>query len=101
MTEAKCDDKNCYVHGTLKVRGSRIVGQVVSDKGKRTVVVERNISRVMPKYKRVAKERSRVMAHNPPCINAKYGDVVRIGETRKISKIKAWTVLEVLKPEKD
>jgi len=92
----KCDDKNCFVHGNLKVRGSRIVGEVVSDKGKRTVIVERNISSIMPKYNRISKERSRVAAHNPPCINAKTGDTVRIGETRKISKIKAWTVVEVI-----
>lgn len=96
----KCDDKNCYVHAGLKVRGSGIVGKVVSDKGKRTVIVERNISSIMPKYNRISKKTSRVPAHNPPCIGAKSGDTVRIGETRKISKTKAWTVLEIMKGEK-
>ncbi len=95
----KCDDKNCHVHAGLKVRGARLEGIVVSDKGKRTVVVERNISRVMPKYNRIMRERSRVPAHNPPCINAKAGDTVRIGETKKISKTKAWTVVEVIQEE--
>jgi small subunit ribosomal protein S17 len=95
-----CDDANCYKHGTLRVRGGRTVGTVVSDKGKRTVVVERDISSMMPKYNRISKERSRIMAHNPPCINAKLGDVVVIGETRKISKAKAWTVVEITKPAK-
>lgn len=37
-------------------------------------------------------------AHNPPCIAAKVGDIVAIAETRKLSKTKAWTVLEVIKP---
>ncbi len=96
----KCDDKNCYIHGGIKVRGSRITAKVVSDKGKRTVIVERNISSVMPKYNRISKKTSRVPAHNPPCINAKLGDTVRIGETKKISKTKAWTVLEIFKDEK-
>lgn len=99
MTE-KCDDKNCYIHAGLRVRGARLLGKVVSDKGKRTVIVERNISRIMPKYHRIMRERSRVPAHNPACISAKYGDTVRIGETRKISKTKAWTVLEIVKGEK-
>lgn len=92
----KCEDKNCYVHGTLKVRGARINGIVVSDKGKKTVIVERNISSIMPKYNRICKKRSRVPAHNPLCIHAKTGDKVCIGETKKISKTKAWTVLQVI-----
>lgn len=95
MTE-KCDDKNCPIHGSLRVRGARVEGKVVSDKGRRTVIVERNISSIMPKYNRISKKRSRLPAHNPPCINAKEGDTVLIGETRKISKTKAWTVLEIL-----
>lgn len=96
----KCEDKNCYIHGNLKVRGASVVGKVVSDKGKKTVIVERNITSVMPKYNRIIKKISRIPAHNPSCINAKYGDVVRIGETKKISKTKSWTVLEVLTSEK-
>ncbi len=99
MTE-KCDDKNCYVHSGLKVRGGRIEGVVVSDKGKRTIIVEKNTTSIMPKYNRISKNVSRVPAHNPPCINAKTGDKVRIGETKKISKTKAWTVLEILKGDK-
>lgn len=93
----ECTDENCYVHGSLRVRGGRITGIVVSDKGKRSVVVEREATRPLSKYKRFAKERMKVAAHNPDCISAKEGDTVRIGETRKISKTKAWTVLEVLK----
>jgi small subunit ribosomal protein S17 len=96
----KCDDKNCYIHGGIEVRGARIDGKVVSDKGKRTVIVERNISSIMPKYNRISKNTSRVPAHNPACINAKAGDMVRIGETRKISKTKAWTVLAIVSGEK-
>lgn len=96
----QCDDENCYVHGSLRVRGGSAEGTVVSDRGKRTVIVERNLLRIMPKYNRIIKERSRVPAHNPPCIDAKEGDRVKIGETRKISKTKAWTVLEVIRENK-
>ncbi len=99
MKLAECKDENCYVHGTLSVRGARITGRVVSDKGKRTVIVERDVTKKVTKYKRWARGRSRIPAHNPDCIGAKKGDMVRLGESRKISHTKAWTVLEVLKGE--
>jgi len=92
-----CTDENCYVHGSLRVRGGRLTGTVVSDKGKRSVVVERESTKHLSKYKRFAKERMRLAAHNPDCVSAKVGDIVRLGETRKISKTKAWTVIEILK----
>ncbi len=98
--EEECDDKNCFKHASIKIRGGRIQGIVVSDKGKRTVIVERDISSIMPKYNRISKVRSRVPAHNPACINAKIGDIVIIGETKKITKTKAWSVLEIINTKK-
>lgn len=92
-----CNDPNCFKHGSLKVRGGRLEGKVVSDKGKRTVIVERDITKRLTKYKRYAKEKSRTPAHKPDCMEVSVGDIVAIGETRKISKTKAWTVLEVVK----
>jgi len=80
----------------VSVRGARLVGKVVSDKNKKTVVVERDVTKKIGKYKRMARGRSRIQAHNPDEIGAKLGDTVRIGETRKISKTKAWTVLEII-----
>ena len=80
----------------ISVRGARIVGKVVSDKNKKTVVVERDVTKKVTKYKRMARGRSRIQAHNPDEIGAKVGDIVKIGETRKISKTKSWTVLEIL-----
>ena len=80
----------------LSVRGARLVGRVVSDKGKKTVVVERDVTKKVSKYKRMARGRSRIPAHNPDEIGAKVGDTVRIGETRKISKTKSWVVLEIV-----
>jgi small subunit ribosomal protein S17 len=77
-------------------RGARLVGRVVSDKNKKTVVVERDVTKKVSKYKRMARGRSRVQAHNPDEIGATVGDIVRIGETRKISKTKSWIVLEII-----
>ena len=80
----------------ISVRGARLVGRVVSDKNKKTVVVERDVIKKVSKYKRMARGLSRIQAHNPDEIGAKVGDRVRIGETRKISKTKSWTVLEII-----
>jgi len=90
---------NCFKHGALSTRGAVSEGIVVSDKGKKTVIVERRYVRYIPKYERYARSRSRIPAHNPDCIGAKLGDRVRIAECRKISKTKAWIVVEILGKE--
>ena len=41
--------------------------------------------------------KSKIKAHNPTSINAKEGDIVKIGETRRISKTKSFVVMEILK----
>ena len=92
----KCIDKNCFAHGTLKTRGQVMEGTVVSDKPKRTVIIERDRVKRVPKYERYERRRSRISAHNPDCIRAKIGDLVRIAECRKISRTKAWTVTEII-----
>ncbi|HIQ03184.1 MAG TPA: 30S ribosomal protein S17, partial [Desulfurococcales archaeon] len=41
--------------------------------------------------------RKKIHAHNPPCINAKVGDEVIIGETRPIAKTVSFVVLQVIR----
>ncbi|MEW6035362.1 MAG: 30S ribosomal protein S17 [Candidatus Micrarchaeota archaeon] len=89
----KCDDKKCFRHGGLSVRGETLSGKVVSAKSRHTVIVERSITQYFPKYRKWARGHSRIAAHNPGCINAKVGDMVDLAETRKLSKTKAWTVV--------
>ena len=95
----KCEDKKCFKHGGVKLRGEYLTGEVVSTKGKHTVVIRRDITDFFPKYQKWARGHSRLAAHNPPCINAKVGQKVELAETRKLSKTKAWTVVDVLKGE--
>lgn len=99
MLMAECNDRKCAVHGEVKVRGNVLMGKVVSAKRDRTVTVERKLTQYVPKYERYSKSRSRVAAHNPVCVNAKEGDMVKIGETRKLSKTKSFVVLEIVKEE--
>jgi len=95
--ENDCGDKNCPVHGCLRTHGRVFEGMVVSDKMQRTVSVEWQRQLRVPKYERYLKRRTRVSAHNPVCIAAKKGDVVRIAECRPISKTVSFAVIEVLK----
>lgn len=91
--EKKCEDENCPFHGNLLVRGQVLEGRVVSDKMDRTVVVERNYAKKVPKFERYERRSSRIQAHNPPCINAKEGEEVKIGECQRLSKQKSFVVL--------
>ncbi|MFH1224785.1 MAG: 30S ribosomal protein S17 [Candidatus Diapherotrites archaeon] len=99
MIMAECNDRKCAVHGDVKVRGNVLTGRVVSAKRDRTVTVERKLTKYVQKYERYSKSRSRVAAHNPACVNAKEGDMVKIGETRKLSKTKSFVVLGIAKEE--
>ena len=92
--QRECDDVNCPFHGTLRVRGRVLEGVVVSDKMNKSVVVSIEYTRFYPKYERYARMTSRITAHNPPCIDAKAGDKVKIAECRLISKTKAFVVVE-------
>lgn len=67
-------------------------GTVVSDKMTKTVVVEVTRMKKDPKYKKQYKVSARYMAHDQ---EGQYhtGDVVLIGESRPLSKMKRWTVL--------
>ncbi|MDK2870102.1 MAG: small subunit ribosomal protein [Pyrococcus sp.] len=92
----KCDDPKCPWHGSLKIHGRVFEGIVVSDKPRKTVTVERQYYFYLNKYERYELRRSKIHAHNPPCINAKVGDKVLIAETRPLSKTKHFVVVAVL-----
>ena len=67
-------------------------GQVVSDKGDKTVtvLVERRV--MHPVYKKIIKRTKRYHAHDD-ANECSVGDVVRIEECRPISKTKTWRVV--------
>jgi small subunit ribosomal protein S17 len=94
----ECEDAKCPFHGTLPVRGQVITGKVVSDKMTGTVVVRRDYLHFVRKYKRYEKRSSTIHAHNPLCINARTGNLVRIAECRPLSKTKKFVVVEVQEP---
>jgi small subunit ribosomal protein S17 len=92
--EGTCDDRHCVFHGDLKIRGRSFVGNVVKSVAQKSAVVQWSRLMFIPKYQRYEKRRSKLQVHNPPCINAKVGDKVRIVETRPISKLKNFIIVE-------
>ena len=78
--------------GQRKVR----VGQVVSDKMDKTAVVA--VTRLVrhPMYKRFVKRTTKFKAHDEKN-ECHVGDVVRITETRPLSKDKRWRIVEVVR----
>lgn len=90
----KCEDKNCPFHGSLSVRGNMRTGTVVSDKMHNTVLVEWKWKYYVPKYERYESRKTKIKAHNPPCIDAKLGDKVKIMRCRPLSKTKDFVVVE-------
>lgn len=76
--------------------GRRILqGTVVSDKTEKTVVVAVKSSVRHPLYKKIVRRVRKFMAHDDE-FGAHMGDVVRIVESRPLSKRKRWRVVEVL-----
>jgi len=91
-----CENDKCPFHGTLKVRGKAFTGLVVSDNMQRSVLVQWTGSRYVPKYERYEKTRTKVCAHNPSCVDARTGDIVRTAECRPLSKTKTFVVLGIV-----
>ena len=71
------------------------IGVVVGSKMKKTVMVmvERQVRH--PLYKKIVKKRKKFLAHDE-YEKCKLGDMVKIEETRPLSKLKRWRVLEIV-----
>ncbi len=93
----ECNDVKCPIHGQLKTHGMVLEGIVVSDKAKKTAVIERSYTIYLHKYERSLRRTSRIAAYSPECIGAKTGDTVRIAGTRRLSKMKSFVVTEIVK----
>ena|SRR5579875_1910463 len=77
-------------------RRNEKVGQVVSTKMQKTIVVEVEMRKAHPKYKRIVRTSKKFYAHDPEN-SAHVGDVVRIRETRPLSKLKRWNLEEIVR----
>jgi small subunit ribosomal protein S17 len=74
-------------------------GVVVSDAMDKTVIVRVDTVKMHPRYKKVVRRSKRYHAHDERN-EAKLGDVVRIVESRPLSKTKSWRLVEVVEAAK-
>jgi len=74
-------------------------GTVVSAASDKTIVVRVDTVKVHPRYKKVIKRSTRLHAHDEEN-QAKLGDVVRIIETRPLSRMKRWRLQEIVEVAK-
>jgi small subunit ribosomal protein S17 len=72
------------------------VGEVVSTRMAKTIVVEVTRRVPHPVYKRIVNKRKKFYAHDEQQ-TAKVGDVVRIIECRPLSRLKRWQLRDVLR----
>jgi small subunit ribosomal protein S17 len=79
-----------------EIKSTRFLqGTVISNKMQKTVVVK-IVTRVLhPKYEKIVTRTTKVKAHDETN-QCKVGDVVSIGATRPLSKLKHWQVVKVL-----
>jgi ribosomal protein uS17 len=75
------------------------LGTVVSDKGDKTIVVKVDTIKAHRRYKKVVRRSKRFHAHDEQNA-AKLGDIVKIVETRPISKTKNWRLAEIVQAAK-
>jgi small subunit ribosomal protein S17 len=71
------------------------VGRVISDKMDKSVVVLVEWRRTHPLYRKSMRRRSRLVVHDVDN-SCRIGDLIRIIESRPISKTKRWRVAEIL-----
>lgn len=79
----------------INTRRKILVGQVMSDKMDKTIVVSVERRFRHPLFERVVRRSKKYYAHDGEN-TCRPGDWVRIQETRPISKLKRWKVVEVL-----
>lgn len=85
----------------MENRGARKVkvGKVVSNKMDKSIVVaiERNVAHKL--YKKYYKRTTKIMAHDEKN-ECNIGDIVKIMETRPLSKNKSWRLVEIIEKAK-
>jgi len=83
---------------TQKPQGRRkeVVGEVVSNRMHKTIVVQVTRKKSHPFYGRVIARNKKFYAHDETN-QAHVGDVVRLEETRPLSKLKRWKLKDIIR----
>ena len=76
-------------------KGKMLTGTIVSNKMQKTIVVSVERTVKHPKYGKILRLKTKLHAHDENQIG-QIGNVVRIKESRPLSKLKNWVLIEVL-----
>jgi small subunit ribosomal protein S17 len=83
------------VQATAATQKKELIGEVISDKMEKTIVVEVSRRIRHPRYLKVMTKYKKFYAHDEKK-QAGVGDTVRIVESRPLSKLKRWALAEVV-----
>lgn len=72
-----------------------VIGTVVSDRMDKTITIRWETRKRHPLYKKFVKKHTKIKAHDAKN-EASIGDLVKVIETRPVSKDKCWRVIEIL-----
>jgi small subunit ribosomal protein S17 len=89
MPETKAQDEK-------GLRQKQVVGEVVSSRMNKTIVVKVRRTKAHGFYGRVVSHDKKFYAHDEQN-TARAGDIVRLEETRPLSKLKRWRLKEVIR----
>jgi small subunit ribosomal protein S17 len=95
MSETQTENPQAAAETPRALRKER-VGQVVSTKMRKTAVVETTTRVPHARFGKIVKQVKRFYVHDEES-KAQVGDTVRIMETRPLSKLKRWRLVEVIK----
>ena len=93
MAEAKT---STAATGKAQGRRKEVVGEVVSSRMHKTIVVQVTRKKSHPFYGRVIARNKKFYAHDEKN-EAHVGDVVRLEETRPLSKLKRWKLKDIIR----
>ena len=79
----------------INTTGKTFIGQVKSDKMSDTIVVSLEYTSRHPIYKKIVSKNKNIYSKNN--LSAKIGDIVKVRETRPVSKLKRFTTVEIIK----
>jgi len=92
-----CADKDCPLHGKLRLRGRTFKGYVVN-KFPRRVAIEFERTVYVKKYERYMKKKTKVHARLPECMkDIEVGDYIEVRECRPLSKIIHFAVVRKIR----
>ena len=95
---AEAASKKSATPQSVQVQGRRkeVVGEVVANRMSKTIVVQVTRKKAHPFYGRVVARNKKFYAHDEKN-EAHVGDVVRIEETRPLSKLKRWKLKDIVR----